>query len=493
MNDAMTPWRWLGLQRHPFPPTPDAAAYFMTPGLMSDYEELRHCILARKGIVLVSGEVGLGKTTLVRRLMLDLERAQAVTAMVFNTFLQEQALLDAIARDFGLTPATDMAQTLARLNALFLDVHARGQVAVLIIDDAQNLAPASLELIRLLSNLETAQEKLLQIVLVGQPELVDTLQSTQLRQLISRVVKHVRLQGLSQMTLARYVEFRLNAAGAGGTITVAPAAYRALYRQTQGNLRRVHLILDRCLYGLVARQQRYIDETLLLSASADAGMTPKPKTSTRRRRLVLTTGLLTAGGLVWSALSLVGTMPGTWFIPATATAPAETTAGLAPADASVATTPSGQVTNVRSAEPAITADDTKKQPPEDTPAIGTAPACAYDLMHGVGDGGQLVWYAMPPSLSPEELPNELCRWTMGDSQYIAAIEYPKRWYSDQPTPQVRQLQRRLRVLGHDYVILDGMMGPMTERALREFQRRHDLVPTGRPDALTLLLLMREPT
>lgn len=262
----------LGLVRNPFPYTPDAGCYFSTPHLEEQVVELAHCITARKGISLLTAEVGMGKSTLVRRLMADLASQQVVSALVFNTFLQGPELLAAVLQDFGLDSAGSMAADIHTLNTFLLDNHRAGRTCLLIIDDAQNLTASSLELVRLLCNLETDQEKLLQILLAGQPELEDTLAQTSLRQLRSRLVKHARLHGLNSTEMADYVRFRFDSAGSDGTLMLHTDACQLLWRETQGVPRHVHLIMDRCLYGLAARQAKVIDADLMRQAIADSSM-----------------------------------------------------------------------------------------------------------------------------------------------------------------------------------------------------------------------------
>ncbi|MFP5467954.1 MAG: ExeA family protein, partial [Gammaproteobacteria bacterium] len=260
----------LGLVRNPFPYTPDAGCYFSTPHLEEQVVELAHCITARKGISLLTAEVGMGKSTLVRRLMADLTSQQVVSALVFNTFLQGPELLAAVLQDFGLDSAGSMAADIHILNTFLLDNHRAGRTCLLIIDDAQNLSASSLELVRLLCNLETDQEKLLQILLAGQPELEDTLSQPSLRQLRSRLVKHARLHGLNSTEIADYVRFRFDSAGSDGTLTLHTDACQLLWRETQGVPRHVHLIMDRCLYGLAARQAKVIDADLMRQAVEDS-------------------------------------------------------------------------------------------------------------------------------------------------------------------------------------------------------------------------------
>lgn len=256
----------LGLTRNPFPPTPDARCYFYTEQLDRDCAEVLHCVLARKGFVLVTGEVGLGKTTFVRRLLDTVAGHDIAVALVFNTFLQGRELLATINRDFGLPAREDMAANMAVLNDFLLEQARHGKTTVLVVDDAQNLTDESLEMVRLLSNLESGQEKLLQIVLAGQPELIDKLEQENLRQLKSRIVKHVHLEGLSLRDTGRYFEFRINDAGGAGRLSLDSGALKLLHQTTAGNLRRIHLILDRCLYGLVSKRNGVINRALIQQA-----------------------------------------------------------------------------------------------------------------------------------------------------------------------------------------------------------------------------------
>ena len=275
----------LGMTRNPFPPTPDSHSYFYTEGLRRDFAETLHCIRSRKGFLLITGEVGLGKSTFVRNLIETLKSEDTAVALVLNTFLQGSALLEAINDDFGLKPTVikssvdDPAATLviqlARLNAYLLRCGQTSKNCVVVIDDAQNLNTDSLELVRLLCNLETMQEKLLQIVVVGQPELLNTLSAPSLRQLKSRIIKHVKLVGLSAADTAAYVQFRLDNAGHENdtaSVELRPAAIKALFAATFGNPRQMNLILDRCLYGLVARRSRSVSLDLMLLAIDETSM-----------------------------------------------------------------------------------------------------------------------------------------------------------------------------------------------------------------------------
>jgi general secretion pathway protein A len=298
----------LGLSHAPFPPTPDAAHYFATPDLERDLAEAQHCLLGRKGFVLLTGEVGQGKTTFLRRLLRAVEAKGARSSLIFNTFLQGPDLLAAVLRDFGLRPGRDAAGNITRLNRFLLTCWRSGTTCVLFIDDAQNLDAGSLELLRLLTNLESGQEKLLQIVLAGQPELEDALRAHGLRQLASRIVKHVRLASLDAPALARYVDFRLDCAGDERRIRLDDNALAALYRHSAGNPRRVHLIMDRCLYGVIAKGDTRIDAALVCCAAAEAGFAPTARGLSgglaRRGIALFGIALLVASSLVATAITV---------------------------------------------------------------------------------------------------------------------------------------------------------------------------------------------
>ena len=274
----------LNLSSNPFPVTPDETHYFFTPELEAIYEELSHFIEMRKGFLLLTGDVGLGKTTLLRRLLSSLDNARYNTALILTSFLDQTELLEVLGRDFGLTlpPGARRIDHLAALNEFLLTESAAGKVNVLFIDDAQALNADALDVVRQLSNLETAQSKLIQVVLCGQPELVDTLNQYSLRQVKSRIALHRQLQPLDPAQALAYIQHRLTKAGSSDGVEITADGLHMLHECTGGFPRRIHHLMDRCLYA-AAVSSGPIDRALVARAWEDLGWqasaTPAPVAS----------------------------------------------------------------------------------------------------------------------------------------------------------------------------------------------------------------------
>lgn len=444
----------LGLERSPFPPTPDAASYYATPMLEGELVEAAHALRTRTGFVLLTGEVGTGKSTFLRRLLGQLETDGIVVSLVFNTFLQGDDLLAAILRDFGMTPKGNAATDIEILNRFLISRWQDRTTCVLIIDDAQNLTLASLELVRLLTSLETGQEKLLQIVLSGQPELRDNLDQPQIRQLTSRICKHVRLEPLDLQQTRAYVDFRLAAAGAAKNISVQPAAAVALHRCSKGNPRRIHLIMDRCLYGLYAlpQGQRQIDTRLVRSAAAQSGVHPARR-DTPRNRMAIAASVLLA-----SALGLTGLLIGS------NESRADSSHGAVASNA-VTSTPAAAASAARESWAACLRRNANPRQRHDTVSERAALALgnASDVCRQQRNGAWEIAWNPPPDARRFEDP--------------ASVE-----------GALQQLQQQLTALGHYDGAIDGQFGRLTQRALARFQQDTGLPPSGQVDPLTLRLL-----
>ncbi len=257
----------LGLDFNPFPVVPDAHNYFTTEGMNTAISDILHCIDSRKGFILISGEVGLGKTTLSRLLLLKLAAKKVNTALILNTFLQSGSLLKAINKDFNIHIESNLIEDqLEALNNFLLEQYVQEKNCVIVIDDAQQLNLESLELIRQLSNLETNQNKLLQIILVAQGEILTTLSRQDMRQLKSRIALNIKIEPFTVFELKQYIQFRLARAGSSGQIDLENKAYKYLHKVTQGLPRQINLVMDRCLYVVAAYGINKIDVGLVRKA-----------------------------------------------------------------------------------------------------------------------------------------------------------------------------------------------------------------------------------
>lgn len=259
----------IGLNGSPFPVTPDATRYFCPERLESHVMELMHCIHMRKGFLLFTADVGLGKSTLSRYLINNLEEYKTHFSLVLNTFLQGVELLKAINEDFGLEVNGGIKEQLDALNAFLLEQYEQGFNCLIIIDDAQNLTAESLEMIRLISNFEVTTHKLVQILLIAQPEISDTLDLPQIRQLKSRIALHIELSPFSVEEVRDYVHFRLNSVGNAHDLSLTKEAVTCLHLVTKGYPRRINLIMDRALYALMVNPEPLITKRLIVIANND--------------------------------------------------------------------------------------------------------------------------------------------------------------------------------------------------------------------------------
>ncbi|PUA96352.1 general secretion pathway protein A [Acidovorax sp. 107] len=481
----------LGLSRNPFPPTPDAGSYFFTPRLEEDFAEIVHCIEARKGFVLLTGEVGLGKSTLVRRLLDTLSGKNCHSALILNTFLQDSALLSAVQTDFGLLPSDSVEQGLARLTEFLIAGHQAGDINLLVIDDAQNLSVESLELVRLLCNLETGQEKLLQILLVGQPELEETLATPELRQLKSRIIKHARLSGLQKDEITRYFDFRVNAAGAEGRLFIEPDAADVLHRATQGNLRRIHLVLDRCLYGLASTRASVVTSALVQRAVADLPALGEEATAVARvtgghrgRKAWVLAGLL-AGTSATVALAGWGLVSQPTEHPTPVAAEAAAVRAPEPARSSVTIEPPALPPGAGS----VAATAMEPIPLKGTPPSGQA--CESQLKAAATADEVVHIYRLPEGMADSLKPTaRLCRFNVDKESWVAWLGRNNARHIQAAEQATRKVQGKLKSMG----LLDkrepddGFFGSKTGEAFARFQQQQGLPPTGKPDELTFLLL-----
>jgi general secretion pathway protein A len=254
---------FFGLRENPFNVNPDPRYLFLTSQTRAALDELTYGIQARKGLLLLTGEVGTGKTTLINKLLEHLHQRKTPTAFVFNSHLEANHLFDFILADFGLpVDWTHKDSSLMRLNHWLIEHYrAGGETPVLIVDEAQGLPLHVLEEIRMLLNLETPHEKLLQIVLVGQPELEERLRRPDLRQLKQRITLRCKTTALTLEETYEYVHSRLSTAGADGGKIFSREAVDALHLYSGGIPRVVNLL---CEHGLI---NAYADNVKPVQAS----------------------------------------------------------------------------------------------------------------------------------------------------------------------------------------------------------------------------------
>jgi general secretion pathway protein A len=265
---------FYGLREYPFNMTPDPQFLFRSRNHEIALEVLRYGIAERKGFIVLTGEVGAGKTTLCRALLNSLGPATR-TALILNPNLSDLQMLQVICEEFRLEPARATKKHLYdALNAFLLRTLADGQNVALIVDEAQRLRPNVLETVRLLSNLETEKEKLLQIVLVGQPELADLLSRPELRQLKQRIALRHHVVPLSAPEVGEYIRHRLHVAGSDGTIEWVPAAQQLIFKYSQGVPRLINVVCDRVLMAGFLAETRRLDRPLVEKAIEDIEFKP---------------------------------------------------------------------------------------------------------------------------------------------------------------------------------------------------------------------------
>jgi general secretion pathway protein A len=279
--------QFFGLREAPFNPTPDPKFLFQSTRHREALAQLLYGVRERKGFIVLTGEIGTGKTTLLRTLLERLDSKTAV-AYVHNSALSIEGLLEYMLQDWGVkSTATTHAQRLFELNEFLIDQHRAGLSPVLVIDEAQNLTIPTLEAVRMLSNFETNSQKLMQILLVGQPELGDKLSAPELRQLKQRIGLRCHIGPLSPEEARLYIRHRLRIAGATDAGIFTDAAVQRIVEYSQGIPRVINIICDHCLLSGFADSKRRIDTGVVREAVEylEEGERPKWRRS-RETRLV---------------------------------------------------------------------------------------------------------------------------------------------------------------------------------------------------------------
>jgi len=275
-----------GFREKPFNLTPDPRFVFLSKNHKEAFAHLLYGIDNRAGFILLSGEVGSGKTTVLRALLGQLDPEHYRTALIFNPCLSAVELLQTINREFGIPGnASDSSSSLDHLNRFLLQQNAEGRTVVLVIDEAQDLAAPVLEQIRLISNLETDREKLIQIVLSGQPELLKVLKRNEMRQLSQRITVRNHLQPMDFEDTIHYINHRLEVAGGRGAVIFSNSALKRIYRFSRGLPRLINATCDRALLTGYTRDTSRI--SLRIAAAGIKDIRKKSASTTQKRRLIL--------------------------------------------------------------------------------------------------------------------------------------------------------------------------------------------------------------
>jgi len=528
----------LNLHDNPFPVIPDVNNYFLPERIKQLMAEVIHTIRRRRGFIVVLGEVGLGKTTFSRRILSELDKSGVQTALVINTFYQGIELLDEINKDFGLIPERKTFQCqMNTLNSFLLDQHVKGLNCVILIDDAQNLSIESLELIRQISNLETDTDKLVQILLLGQPELEDKLNQHDIRQLNSRIALKSRVFPYTLDEIKQYVHFKFARAGDSGEITVTDSGYKILHALSQGNPRKINLMLDRCLYGLVASHSWQITPELIREAAAELDIKPSTLPRHRRRQtiglmalvLIAVFSLAMALGVNREDIEHLVAQLFTWVetpFSNTPTVAGSSVEQIQPEGTSLAAEPPHPAADIEASKPQVVVLAPVSEAPvaEDSGNNADSNSPYYDEIKPFLERYRLEEYVNDFANALENDTLGIVAQRIADATNyhmvrlksltpaitasFAVFSNPKPqpngenilfWKPDYTVPhffqmytgdEIRKMQEQLKGLGYYTGVIDGIVGVLTIRAVQRIQSDQELPVTGTMDANTLFVLQR---
>lgn len=530
---------FFGFRIQPFNVTPDPSFLFLSRTHQDALNQVLYGIRQRQGFLRVTGEVGTGKTILCRCLLNELS-GEAATAYLFNPFLSKQELLRAINEDFGIPASAEDPEKklIDDLNTFLLEKQRAGQTAVLILDEAQDLSELLLEQVRLLSNLETDREKLLQIVLVGQPELEEKLRDPRLRQIRERMAVNVTLRKLDLQETVGYISHRLAVAGGREDVHFPGGALDRVFELTEGVPRRINLLCDRALLVGLVKGNGEIDASMVEEAGRDLGwkrpllpkVSPFPDLRPHLSRLLQTAGVLA----LLAVVAFLG-----WKI-AGKGAPSNLVSGLP------GTSSAGQVSSGRGVSNAASAAKAERDsrlrllwsireqlrlaaPPEDSRASAAGLAAHYRLKSMTvtlndslprsvvkpllmqawirGEEHPELWVvarAAGPSLEvydgstgelrkivPELIPGKPITLFLFYESKAGEGQGP---VTENSGPEIERLQKQLRALGDYQGPINGNLDESTRAALEEIQTRYGLSVDGvaDPQVLTLLSYLAGP-
>ena len=289
--------KFYEFKKAPFRITPDPEFLYVSPGHKEAVASIVFGVEQRKGFIVVIGEVGVGKTTILRRYLARLDAKRLSTAYVFNANVGFRDLLDTICRELGVTDKPDdVAGMVNRLHRFVIEEYRQRRNVVVVIDEAQNMPVETLENLRVLSNLDTSTDKLLQIVLLGQPELAEKLDRHELRQLKQRVAVRCALPPYTEEESQAYIEHRLRTAGSSTASVFTPGALRAILKYGQGIPRKINVVCDSALVTGLGYLARPVTAAIVREVISD--LEGKPRVARRWRVRGSIAALLVMGAVL---------------------------------------------------------------------------------------------------------------------------------------------------------------------------------------------------
>jgi general secretion pathway protein A len=349
--------KFYGFQEKPFNLTPDPRFVFLSKTHREAFAHLLYGISNRVGFIALTGEVGSGKTTVLRALLSQLDADHYRTALIFNPCLSPEVLIQTINREFGIpTDPSNRSSFLDSLNVFLLQQNTEGRIVVLVIDEAQSLEASVLEQIRLISNLETDREKLIQIVLSGQPEFVQILKRNEIRQLSQRINVRYHLQAMDLPDTVHYINHRLGVAGGRGEVIFSRRAIKRIYRYSRGLPRLVNAACDRALLAGYTKDAAKIGSWIAAAGIRDMKKGTAAHSWKRRLILIPTFGVLAvllAAGVYFKRHGLTDRFDASWSVKATEELPSKDAVVSGDHFSQTMTVGLGKVTEAQSARKAF--------------------------------------------------------------------------------------------------------------------------------------------
>ena len=301
---------FYGLNKNPFHTTPDPEFLYLSPGHKQALGSIIYGIQEKKGFIAITGEVGLGKTTILRTYLSQADTVQGQIIYLFNPHLSFVNLLKAILSELNHNPiAVDEPQLVSQLHQVLIEQYRKSRPVILIIDEAQNMPPATLESLRVLSNLETTKDKLIQIVLAGQPELKDLLEQHELRQLNQRIAVRANIGPLSRNESHAYIRHRLAKAGAKGRKIFTRRALSLIIREAKGNPRLTNILCDNALVTGLGYKKKPVTAGIAKEVIADLNGNARHSWKWVHAAGSLLFIVVLAGLLLWEGQDMWGSRP----------------------------------------------------------------------------------------------------------------------------------------------------------------------------------------